>query len=114
MSAGIYKMLCEQGATFQLVLTWRDGDGNAVNMDGFTGKMQVRKSKTAEDAVLTLSTDDGSIVLNDQGEIALLASALQTAELKEGQYVYDIEINTGSTIVRLLEGAFVVNGEVTR
>lgn len=108
-------MLCEQGATFQLMLTWRDGSGNAVDMTGFTGKMQVRKSKGAADALLTLTTDpDGGIEFNDAGGILLIITSEQTTDLDEGQYVYDLEINTGSTIVRLLEGAFVVNGEVTR
>lgn len=114
MSAGNYKMLCEQGATFSLVITWKDAAGANVNMTGFTAKMQVRKSKTSDDDVMTLSTANGGIELGANGQIVLLADATETAALKEGQYVYDLEINTGSSVIRLIEGAFVVNGEVTR
>ena len=114
MGAGNYKMLCEQGATFSLVLTWKDSTGNVIDMTGFTAKMQVRKSKTAEEAVMTLTTENSGITLGENGQIVLLASAEETAGIKEGQYVYDLEISTGMSVVRLIEGAFVVNGEVTR
>lgn len=114
MSAGIYKMLCEQGATLTLALLWKDGAGNPVDMTGFTAAMQVRKTKDADTAVLTLTTENGGILLDAQGNINLLASAEATSDISEGQYVYDLEINSGTQIVRLLEGAFVVSGEVTR
>ncbi len=114
MSAGIYKMLCEQGATLTLALLWKDGAGTPVDMTGFTAAMQVRKTKDATEAVLTLTTENGGIVLDNLGNINLLASAAATGAVVEGQYVYDLEINTGTQVVRLLEGAFVVSGEVTR
>lgn len=115
MSAGIYKMLCEQGATLNYAMTWKDSSGTPVNLTGFSAAMQVRESKSSDSAILTLSTSNGGIMLGGAtGVITLLASASQTSALAEGQYVYDLEINTGSTVVRLLEGAFVISGEVTR
>jgi hypothetical protein len=115
MSAGLYKILCEQGATFQLPLVWKDASGNPVNVTGWTAQMDVRKTKQSEASIVELSTENGRITLGgDTGQIDLLIPATVTATLDPGAYVYDLDLINEQTVYRLMEGTFVVDGEVTR
>ena len=114
--AGIYNIICDQGATFVRQLTWNDSNGSAVNLSGYTARMDVRSSiDAAGAAVLSLTTTNGRIVLGGTaGTINLTAEATATQVVESGNYVYDLELVSGSTITRLVQGSFVVRGEVTR
>jgi hypothetical protein len=51
------------------------------------------------------------------GTIVVALTATQTAAIDatpSGQYVYDLELVSGSTVTRLVEGNFLVSPEVTR
>jgi hypothetical protein len=114
--AGIYNIICDQGATFTRQLTWNDPNGSAVNLTNYTARMDVRTSiDAAGAAVLSLTTTNGRIVLGGTaGTISLSAEATATEAVESGNYVYDLELVSGSTVTRLVQGSFVVRGEVTR
>ena len=114
MIPGKYNMTCPQGATFSQQLTWLIDD-NPVNLTGYTANMQVREKHTSPIANLNLSTSNGSITLGGNlGTISLLVSASATAQLVPKDYVYDIEMNSGGEVTRIIEGKFIVTPEVTR
>ena len=115
MSAGNYSFTMEQGATFNQSLNW-SVNGTGVNLTTYTAKMQVRKTAYHTTAVATFSTTDGSITLDFSGNITLVKTAIETAAIPAGVYVYDLELTAGGggTVKRLIEGAFTVNPEVTR
>jgi hypothetical protein len=114
MSAGKHNFYCEQGATFSSVLTWKDEDGDPINVTGYSAAMQVR-SKPCTDPILTLSTANARIALGGAlGTIALTISATDTDDLKPGTYIYDLEMSNSGTVTRLIEGSFTVSPEVTK
>ena len=113
--AGFHCIVCDQGATLEVSLTYLDSDGAAVNLSGYTARMQVRTEVTAAAATLTLTTENGRIALGGAaGTVALTVPAIDTAAVAAGEYVYDLELVTGARVVRLIEGSFVVRAEVTR
>jgi len=114
--AGIYNIIADQGSTFSRQLTWNDSNGSAVNLTGYTARMDVRTSiDAAGAAVLSLTTENGRIVLGGSaGTINLSAEATATQAIESGNYVYDLELVSGSTVTRLVQGSFVLRGEVTR
>lgn len=126
MAAGKYTFLCEQGATFDPVITWRqpspdpDADppvpGDPVDLTGYTARMQVRKKITDTDVVITLTTENNRIVLGGaSGEIMLLIDDTDTTPLPAGSWKYDLELESaGGITTRLLKGTFKVDPEVTR
>jgi len=115
MTAGIYLITAEQGATFTRVLTWRDSNDVLINLTGYTARMQVRTDYFAATATLTLTTENSKIVLGGAlGTITLSVTATDMAAVSEGSYVYDLEMINGSTVTRLVQGTFAVNAEVTR
>lgn len=104
-----------QGATFNVTLTWRDDADALINLTGYTARMDVRATLEESVPEITLNTTNGRIVLGGAaGTIQLLVPATDTAALDAGNYVYDLELVTGSTVTRLIEGAVVVDREVTR
>lgn len=118
MAAGIYDILCEQGATFTRELTWKQENGTPVNLTGYTARMQVRRAVSDSTAVVTLTTENGGITMPSpraSGKIVLLLSATATAGLPVIKGVYDLEVVApNSTVTRLLQGKFAVSAEVTR
>jgi tRNA threonylcarbamoyladenosine modification (KEOPS) complex Pcc1 subunit len=78
--------------------------------------MQIRSEVDSSTAALSLTTENGRIALGGTaGTITLTVSATDTAAVTAGEYVYDIELVSGSgTVTRLLQGCFTVDAEVTR
>jgi hypothetical protein len=116
MSAGIYDIYIEQGATYNQPLVWKDSSGTAVNVTGYTARMQIRKTVDATTIILTLTTENGRITVGGaNGLITLLVSAADTAALTTFCGVYDLEvISPAGVVTRLLEGQVEVSKEVTR
>lgn len=116
MVAEIYNIVIEQGATFQLNLTWKDADGNPINLTGYDARMQVRKRYTSTTPMLSFSVTGGEIVLGGAaGTIAITGAATVTDDITDKYGVWDLELISGGGIVyRLLEGSAEIRPEVTR
>lgn len=102
-----------QGATFTYQFTW-NVDGSPVNLSGYTARMKVRKSVRSPDVVLSLTDGAGLTLGGAAGTIAVSVSATDTAATPSGLYAYDLELDSGGEVTRLLQGTFTVDGEVTR
>jgi hypothetical protein len=115
MAATTYDILIEQGATFSQVITYKD-NGVAVNLRGYTARMQVRATLEAATALIELTTANGRIALGGTaGTITLSISATDTEALTAGRGVYDLELVSGGGIVtRLLQGVATISRNVTR
>jgi len=116
MGAGTYNFTIEQGATFKRIMTWKDSNGNPINLTGYTARMQVRTAKDSPNVILTLDTDtNGGITLGGvSGTITIEISASKTASLDFKTAVYDLELEKDGSVVRLLEGSVTLSKEVTK
>ena len=115
MPAGNYDITCDQGATFSRVITWKNSNGTPIDLTNYTARMQVRANYPSTTVVLELTTVNGGITLGGAlGTITLAATATTTAAIAADQYVYDLELITGSNVTRVVEGSFTVTPEVTR
>lgn len=111
---GYLDLDCWQGANFDYQLTWTVA-GSAVNVTGYSARMQVRQYADSTATVLSLVNGTGITLGGTAGTIALSAVATATSAVEAGQYVYDLELVSGAGYVtRLVEGNFVVYAEVTR
>lgn len=111
--AATYNIICDQGATFQRQLTWKDSAGTPVNLTGYTARMQVRPTVDSTTLTLELTTTNSRITLGGSaGTIDLAVAA--TDMTMTGEFVYDLELVTGTTVTRLVQGYFTVRAEVTR
>jgi hypothetical protein len=111
-----YDLEIKQGATLSLTATWKDSTGAAINLTGYTARMQVRSAYDATSTILSLTSSSGITLGGVAGTIEITASATVTAVLTAPWAgVWDLELVSGGGVVtRLLEGAATVSPEVTR
>ena len=117
MAAGKLNLTIEQGATFRKVLTWTDNLGNPIDITGFTARMQIRQALKDPTPIISLTTENGGIVLGGvTGEIELYISDGDTEAMTIQKGVYDLELEAGGggDVTRLVEGKVTMSLEVTR
>lgn len=115
MLAARKDMTIEQGAKFSRLIRWLDGNGNPVDLTGWSARMQVRTGHGGT-LLLDLSTANGKITLSSGGTIEIEATASDTDGLDFERAVYDLELTPPSgsaNTVRLLEGYIYLNRQVT-
>ena len=115
MAAGTLDFTIEQGATFNLLLTWKI-DGTPVNITNWTARLAARVDGEDTEVILSLTTSNGGLTLGGAaGTISLNQTATQTALLPGGTYVYDLElISAVGAVTRLVQGELNISPEVTR
>ena len=106
-------MICPQGATFTKRLTWTI-DEVPVDLTGYTARMQARDKYGSSCIVVDITTENGGISLDDEGNIDLLIDSEYTELIIAKEYVYDLELDSGSQVYRVIEGKFIVTPEVTK
>jgi hypothetical protein len=114
MTPGRFNIKVYKGATFELAPQWKI-DGKYVNVTGYSANMVVRNSPTSPGQIITLSSNNGRIIVGgENGRFTLQLTAGETAALTANEYVYDLEItDTTGKVFRLLEGGFIVLEGVT-
>lgn len=117
MAAFKVKLNIEQGATFRKRFTWKTGSpAVAVNLTGYTARMQIRETIDSATVLASLTTENGGIALGGAaGTIDLYISAVDTAAYTWVTGVYDIELIAPSgDVIRRVAGSVSVSPEVTR
>lgn len=121
MIAGTYNMLCEQGATFGRTFTIQypnpeDPEEILIyDLLNHTARMQVRRTIESSTVLVSLTTENSGIEINDaEGKITVAMSSETTAALTSSG-VYDLEIiNQSGEVSRVVQGTFTLSLEVTR
>jgi hypothetical protein len=111
-----FDITINQGATYELTVTWKDSAGTAINLTGYSARMQVRETYSSTSTIVSLTNGSGITLGGAAGTIAIAISATTTAALTAPfSGVYDLElVSAGGVVTRLLQGAATVSPEVTR
>lgn len=116
--ANVYNINIDQGSTHAFSVTYKDADGNPIDLSSYTGVLQVREKYTSTSANILLSSPSNGVVFGgSDGTVTVTFSPSHTQVLENVKraYVYDLEITSPASVVtRLIEGAFVLFPEVTR
>lgn len=114
MPAANYDFEIEQGATLSKTFVWKDSTGWPIPLTDYTAKLQVRKNATS-DALMTLSTEAGTIVIEPKGKVRLKLSAAETSAIAwtRGKYALELTSPDGD-VTRLVSGEITVSKEITR
>ena len=108
--ATISNIVIDQGTTFSLELNLTNDDNSAKNLADYTVTSQMRKSYDS-----TTATDFTTAKVDATGKITISLTATQTAALKSGRYVYDIELNLNdSTVEKVHYGIITVHPQATK
>ncbi len=108
--ATIYNLAIDQGTDLQTTVSVTDSSGSARDLSNATARAQLRRSYFSESNVqFTVNIDNPS-----NGEVVMSLTNAQTANLKYGRYVYDLELVDSGNVERILEGIVTVYPEVTK
>jgi len=108
-----YNLVCDQATTFNFQFQIKN-DSTPWNLTGYTGVMTVRPFVGAQTTTVVASTANGRMVLTVlTGRINVTLDAATTAAIAAGRYAYDLVLDSGSSVTRILEGKFIVTGAVT-
>lgn len=110
-----HDFICDQGATFTASMTYLSADGTPVNLTGYTARMGIREKIDDIEEVFRATTENGHITLGGSaGTVSINIAANHTSEFPSGELLYDLELVTGATVIRLVQGCFTVDPEITR
>jgi len=129
MAAGNYSFTIEQGTTVDFEIQYTDSDNNPIDLTGYSGKMQI-KSAFADDrpvtyATLSSSLNEDGTGLNfsgseskglkppTSGSIGVFISAASSSAFPFSKAKYDLEITSGSNVIRLVQGVVTLSKQVT-
>lgn len=127
MAAGNYSFTIEQGVTVDFEVQYTDINNVPIDLTGYSGRMQL-KSGFANDTPTTYATLSSSRYpdgtgLNfsgssgttppTSGSIGIYISAASSSAFTFARAKYDLELVSGSRVVRLLEGIATLSKEVT-
>lgn len=112
---------CDQGSTFQRTITLQDGNGDAIDLTGYSARMQVRKNFSATSTYIDISNSTNQLTVGDitlggvLGTLDIHVPDVVTDAIPAGKFRYDIEIeNSSGVVTRILMGSFQVLSQVTR
>lgn len=107
-----YNIKAYEGATYKLDMTY-SLDGSPVDLTGYTASMVVGNTSPTFAPVLDLDTNSEIVLGGAAGTIAVTVSSVVMAGVGAGNYLYEFELDSGSEVVKLLRGTFVVVAEIT-
>ena len=111
-SPATYNMIVPQATTYNFACTIQE-DTTPWNLTNYTATMTVRPFLGSTTTTLLATTANGKITLGGTlGTISITFSSTDT-NIKAEPYVYDIVLNSGSIITRILEGQFIVTAGAT-
>jgi hypothetical protein len=106
------ELFIEQGATFNNIIYLTDDISNAnINLASYVVRSQIRRHPEAANA-----TADIQCVITDNanGIIAMSMNAATTSTIKKGRYFFDVEMEGGGIVTRILQGIVVVDPQITK
>ncbi len=120
MTAGEADLVCDQGATFNVLVTYKNSSGSAINLTGYGARMDIRYGQiTDSDILLALGASNSYVTISNasNGQITINIPANVTDNFNPQTYYYDLEIfntNVSPTFVdRVIMGTFEVTPQVT-
>jgi hypothetical protein len=108
-----YNLTCDQATTFNFQFQIKN-DSTPWDLTNYTVTMTVRPFVGSTTTTLLATTANGYITLDGpNGRVTVTVPASVTEDIASGRYSYDLVLDSGSVVTRILEGKFVVTGAVT-
>ena len=111
--ATISNLFIDQGTTFTTTISVADGNGTALDLTGYSGIAQLRKTY---ESITSVNFNVVFETPTTNGQVTISLTDAQTSALESGKYVYDVNLSLpgGGTKTRLVEGVATVNPSVSR
>ena len=113
--AGKKNFEVDQNATFSFIIEYKDNNGNPIDLDGSSAKLQVRDTAGGSKLAFSLTSPNGGIIIDEpSGKLTIKMTPTQTSKLFYPKSSYDIMV-TDSNLnkTKLLEGFITLSRSVT-
>lgn len=107
--ASTKNLVIDKGTTFTEYISYLDNNKNPISLQGYTIAGQMRRSFYSANAV----TFSANIIDAANGNVSISLTAAETANIRDGRYVYDVEATSNTTVKRIIEGLVTVYPGVT-
>ena len=108
-----YNLVCDQATTFNFQFQILN-DNTPWDLTNYDVVMTVRPFVGASTTTVVATNSNGRIAIDGpNGRITVTIDATTTGNIVASRYAYDLVVDSGSVITRILEGKFVVTGAVT-
>jgi hypothetical protein len=108
-----YNLVCDQATTFNFAFQILN-DNTPWDLTNYDVTMTVRPFVGASTTTVVATNDNGRVSIDGpNGRITVTLSDATTAAIVAGRYAYDLVVDSGSVVTRILEGKFIVTGAVT-
>lgn len=116
MAAGSKDLIIPKGETYRKTFLYQDTDRNAIDLTGYTARMQVRENYSSTTTVLDLTTENGGIEITAlDGKVYLFVDDATTSAITVSSGVYDLElIDTMNYVTKFIRGSIRFPEEVTK
>ena len=111
--AAYVELYIDQGANFRNVINLTDDVTNSViSLASYNVRSQMRRSYYSINASANIVC---TITDSSNGEITMTLDSANTAGIKAGRYLFDLEtVDSNGFVSRVLEGIITVTPQVTR
>ena len=109
-------LLIDQGSTFSTTITGYDVDGNLLNLTGYSAAGKIKYNYSTGTSLVDFTTIVQSGVSGaaySNGLVDISLTSTQTAALIVGDLRYDVEVTSGTNVIRIQEGLVRVGPEIT-
>jgi hypothetical protein len=111
MSVFVSNITIPIGADFDQTFILEDSSNSILNLTDYTAASILKKHP--ESSKISAVFDVSFPVARSTGQIKISLASSITSNLKPGRYCYDILVNDGETISRVIEGSALVTAGVT-
>lgn len=111
--AAYVELFMDQGADFRNIVNLTDDVTNdIIDLTDYQVRSQMRRSYYSLNASANIVC---TITDTSNGEITMSLSSSNTANIKSGRYLFDMELIDGSgSVSRILEGIITVTPQITK
>ena len=107
-----YNLVLEQATTFNFQFQIKN-DSTPWNLTGYTGTMTVRPFAGSTSTTFVATLANGYMEFDELVGRITVTFPSSITNIAPGRYVYDLVLNSGAEITRILEGQFTVTPGVT-
>ena len=114
MDPGSHNFTIWEGATFSETVEWRLSDGSVVDLNNYTGRMEIRSA--TDELILALTNANGGIIPLVDKRVRLFISDDDTRLMLPQACNYDLlfEDNTDGFVTAILKGKMTIKELTTK
>jgi hypothetical protein len=94
-----------KGASWDFRVQWLVTEAETpVDLSSWSGQLNIKPRSQASDPILVCSTENGSLTLDDEGNVRARLTKEQVNSLPVGTLFYEVELSSAEESVQLLAG----------